>query len=228
LKDSGFQSWLASQDSSCFTCYGIPGCGITVISASLTAELSPNLSDPEFAICYYYCDYSVATTFEYTTVIGTLIRQLLEKVEIPEYIENQILRSFDGIPTSPSLHDMLDLLEASLKLFTTCLVVIDGIDELPRESQFTMVGAIKSLMGVEKTLVKILVSCRCEENDIRRALRGPSFFSIEISPENISNDIRLYINDEVDKRLSEGRLVLGNPCIKDEIIQSLIAGAKDV
>jgi hypothetical protein len=228
LKDTGFKAWLHAQTSSCFSCYGIPGSGKTVLSASIAEELAPVLSEPHFALCYYYCDYSDVNSLDASTVIGTLIRQLLEKTNIPEDLEAHILSSYDDITTSLPLHDLLDIFEKALKLFSTCLIVVDGIDELPRESQFTIVGALKSIMSIDKTLIKTLVSSRSEENDIRRALRGPNFYSIEISPANISNDIRLFINDEVDNRIKEGRLVLGNPAIKDEIVRALTVGAKDM
>lgn len=139
-----------------------------------------------------------------TTVIDTLIRQLLEKTDIPEDIETQISALYNGVSVAPALHELLDILERSLKLFSTCLIVIDNLDELPRESQFTIVGAVKSLLSTDKTLIKALVSSRSEENDIRRALRGPHFYSIEISADNISSDIRVFINDEVDTRIKQG------------------------
>jgi hypothetical protein len=228
LRDAGFKAWLHAQTSSCFACYGIPGSGKTVLAASIAEELAPVLSEPHFALCYYYCDYSDVKSLDASTVIGTLIRQLLEKIDIPEDLEAQILSVYDGVTAYPPLHDLLDIFEKSPKLFSTCLVVVDGIDELPRESQFTMVGAIKSTMNIDKTLIKTLVSSRSEENDIRRALLGPDFYSVEISTDNISNDIRVFINDEVDARIKRGRLVLGNPSIKDEIVRALTLGAKDM
>jgi hypothetical protein len=228
LEDEGFKAWLHAETSSCFACYGIPGSGKTVLAASIAEELAPVLSEPHFALCYYYCDYSNVKSLDASTMIGTLIRQLLEKVDIPEDLEAQILSVYDGVTAAAPLHDLLDIFEQSLKLFSTCLIVVDGIDELPRESQFTMVGAIKSVMNIDKTLVKTLVSSRSEENDIRRALLGPDFYSVEISADNISNDIRVFINDEVDVRIKHGRLVLGNPSIKDEIVRALTIGAKDM
>lgn len=228
LRDVGFRSWLHAQSSSCFACYGIPGSGKTVLSASIAEELSPILSEPQFGMCYYYCDYSNVKSLDAPTVVGTLIRQLLEKIDIPEDVESHISSLYNGSSVGPALHDLLDVFERSLALFSTCLIVIDGLDELPRESQFTIVGAIKSLLSSDKTLIKALVSSRSEENDIRRALRGPQFHSIEISTDNISSDIRAFINDEVDARIKQGRLMLGSPSVRDEILQALTVGAKDM
>lgn len=163
-----------------------------------------------------------------STVIGTLIRQLLEKNDIPEDVEARLLSLYNGSSVALSLHSLLDVFERTLKLFSTCLIVIDGLDELPRESQFTIVGAIKSLLSSDKTLIKALVSSRSEENDIRRALRGLHFHSIEISADNISSDIRAFINDEVGTRIKQGRLTLGSLSVKDEILQALTVGAKDM
>ncbi|RDI76391.1 hypothetical protein Vi05172_g13629 [Venturia inaequalis] len=213
LRDVGFRSWLHAQTSSCFACYGIPGSGKTVLSASIAEELSPILSEPQFGMCYYYCDYSDVKSLDASTVIGTLIRQLLEKNDIPEDVEARLLSLYNGSSVAPSLHSLLDVFERTLKLFSTCLIVIDGLDELPRESQFTMYP---------------LASSRSEENDIRRALRGLHFHSIEISADNISSDIRAFINDEVGTRIKQGRLTLGSLSVKDEILQALTVGAKDM
>ncbi|KAE9966394.1 hypothetical protein BLS_007037 [Venturia inaequalis] len=70
------------------------GSGKTVLSASIAEELSPILSEPQFGMCYYYCDYSDVKSLDASTVIGTLIRQLLEKNDIPEDVEARLLSLF--------------------------------------------------------------------------------------------------------------------------------------
>ncbi|KIW05145.1 uncharacterized protein PV09_03696 [Verruconis gallopava] len=227
LRAEPFQSWLHEEHSSCFALYGIPGSGKTVLLASIAEELTPLLDEPHACLCYFYCDYADPQSLDLAVLVGTLVRQLLAKVEIPRDVEAQITTMCEqGI--TPPLHAVLDMLERVLKLYSTVLIVVDGIDELPRESQFAIVPAINSMLSVDTTLVKVLTSCRGEENDIRRALRGPKFYHVEILDSDLSHDIRVFVKDQVDERVKDGRLVLRSPGLKEEIINALSVGAKDM
>jgi hypothetical protein len=228
LDNTDFKSWLNIETSSCFACYGIPGSGKTVLSASVIEELTPKLSSDKWASCYYYCDYSEVTTLNTTTIIGTLARQLLERGEIPEDMEELIESSFDETSSSSPLQIFLNILEKCLRMYSCCLLIVDGIDELPTESQITLLAAIGAMMKLDRINIKVLVSARSEENDIRCALEGPNFYRVELAPELISADLRIFIEDEVNSRIAGGRLVIGNPDIKEEIVDALSYGAKDM
>jgi Cdc6-like AAA superfamily ATPase len=227
MDNGNFQSWMNANRSSCFVCYGTPGSGKSVLTASVVEELTVRLSRPQFSCCYFYCDYSDIKTLNTATIIGTLARQLIER-EVPEELEDLLSSCCDAQPWILSLDTLSDILEKTLRLFSDCLVIVDGIDELPREHQVTLLAAIHNIMRLEKINIKVLVTARSEENDIRCALQGPNFHQVELCPDFISADLRVVIKDEVSERIANGRLVIGDPDIKNEIVEALSIGAKDM
>lgn len=76
--------WLAEPKFDCFCSFGIPGCGKTILASGLVDALSGHFTVAERATCYYYCEYQDQSTLDSTVIIGTLIRQLIEQVELME------------------------------------------------------------------------------------------------------------------------------------------------
>jgi hypothetical protein len=227
LNHAAFGAWRESSASSCFALYGIPGSGKTILSAQIADALTPSYNGTEACLCFYYCDYSDAATLSLETLIGTLLRQMLSKSDIPAAIEGQITAICDNGITPP-LHALLDMFRCTLQTYSSVFLVIDGIDELSREAQSALLAVINESLNMEKVMIKVYTACRSEENDIRRAFSGPRYSGIEISPSHLATDIKAFIMDQVDEHLKSGRLVVSNDSLKDEIVESLTTGARDM
>lgn len=152
LKTSPFKMWLDESKSDCFCCFGILGCGKTILASSLVDALSAHFTVAERAICYHYCEYQDQSTLDSTVIIGTLIRQLIEPVDLTEEIEADILQCFDQGATTPVVEQLIKLLLMVISRFCEVFVVLDGIDELDKEGQTTIVDLIRQLKTSRKLL----------------------------------------------------------------------------
>lgn len=228
LKTSPFKMWLDEPKSDCFCCFGIPGCGKTILASSLVDVLSVHFTVAERAICYHYCEYQDQSTLDSTVIIGTLIRQLIEQVDLTEEIEAEILQCFDQGATTPVVEQLIKLLLMAISRFCEVLVVLDGIDELDKEGQTTIVDLIRQLTNVSGTTIKVFTTSRREEMFIRKSLGSYEF--IEMSLSHVSNDIAAYVHDSIESSINNGTLLISDAdtSLKREVIDTLINGAHDM
>lgn len=225
--DKDLQSWVNVKVSSCFVCYGIPGFGKSILTASAIKDLKIRLSRPRIGICYFYCDYSDVSTLNTAIIFGTLARQLLEKEKLND-IEDLLSPCCDTQARTPSLDIVFDILNKSFRILSECWVFLDGINELPHSRQVSLLGAIHVIAKLKEVTVKILVTARSEENVVRCALEGPTFHNVELCPELISGNMHIVIQDEATERIANDRLVMADAQLKNEIIEALSLGAKDM
>jgi hypothetical protein len=221
-----FRSWLDDQASGCFCCFGIPGSGKTILASTTVDSMSPFFMEINSAICYYYCDYAEARTLDVCLILGTLIRQLLERIAVPSDLAKEINYYFEDGSTKPLPEDYIQLLTKTLSRFTTVMVILDGVDELAREDQTVLVDAVRQLIQIPSSVVKIMVFSRREEKLIRKAFERYAFF--DISADFVSKDIARFVTDSVDLKIQSNDLQIGDVGLRKVIIDTLVQGAKDM
>jgi hypothetical protein len=220
------RSWLQSQASGCFCCFGIPGSGKTILASAIIDSMSPFFTEVDSAICYHYCDYANASSLDVHVILGTLIRQLLERIQIPSEIAAEIDYYFEEGATKPLPEDLLDLLAKALHPFKRVMVVLDGIDELVIPDQKAIIELVRRLSRLSDTIAKVMVFSRREERLIRQALQEYEF--VDISVKLVRNDLARYIMDSVDLKLNSHELSIRDPHLKQIIIDTLVEGAEDM
>jgi hypothetical protein len=103
---------------------------------------------------------------------------------------------------------------------------VDGIDELSKESQATIVDIIYQATCSTEPIIKIFLSSRSEETYIRNSLE--KYEHLELSASVIASDLRCYIEDSVDAKIKCREIKIRNPDLRNEIVTALIDGAKDM
>jgi len=174
---------------------------------------------------YHYCDYADKRTLEPTTILGTIIRSLLEDVEIPSGIAKLIFDYYRDGERIPETKDVLDILSKTIELFKNVILVIDGIDEVKEEDRQSTYDALKCLTRIRRVPVKVFISCR-EDIDLALGSIPGSNFRVQISEKVISTDIDGYIRHSVAFLLGRGDLVVRNPELEQDIVEALVNGAK--
>jgi hypothetical protein len=179
----------------------------------------------KFAISYYYCDYSDLPTLNISSVLGTIIKQLLERfTDIPGDVEgklNQCYRSGTKIPD----HNLLAaILYSVVDLFSRVFILIDGIDELGKEEQNIVLSVVKRLGQLKSIEVKVFVSSRREETYITKSLQN--FRRIDLSTANTTSDIACFIKGTVRSKIESEELILQNPSLEHDIVRALLDGAQ--
>jgi Cdc6-like AAA superfamily ATPase len=220
------RSWLQGQASGCFCCFGIPGSGKTILASTIIDSMSPFFAQVDAAICYYYCDYANTSSLNASIILGTLIRQLLERIQIPSEIAKDIDHYFQEGATEPLLEDLFDFLAKALRPFKRVMVVLDGLDELIISDQKAIIKLVRQLTQPSGTITKVMVFSRREERLIRTAFQGYEF--IDISVKLVRNDLARFISDSVDMKLNSHELSIREPGLKQVIIDTLVEGAEDM
>ena len=169
----------------------------------------------------FYCDYK----FPEKSKAEYLFRSLL----------GQLLRSFDdSLPQAPSpVHDILakysrtrsvadipltDVL-SELATCSTCehvTIVIDALDECEdREKVLRWLCQLPSS-------IYLFISSR-DEDDIRCSFKSPRLREQEVTPEDIEDDIRAYLENKFSE--DQNPNLVGNPALREEIVETLIKNA---
>ncbi|KAL7272931.1 hypothetical protein RUND412_004239 [Rhizina undulata] len=200
---STFTDWKKSS-SSIFWLRGIAGAGKTVL-ASIAIDLFMHLRQPNQAVAYFYCKDGEIDRQEPQSIFNTVAKQLS-------------LMSPEGVLPEA----VISLYKQQKKQGT--VIVIDALDECNKEIRCQLLVALKDLCRSSTKGLKIFVTSR-NDNDIRLQLENES--NVYIRQSNNSGDIKLFVVAEVEKYISNKRLLWSDvrPGLKQEIIDTLISGA---
>lgn len=225
-KDITFKTWAEGPNSDCLSCFGIPGSGKTILVSTLIDELAPEYSKKSSVYCFHYCDYTDCDTLNIILILGSLIKQVLEHSDIPPDIEEKVTILYREGTSSPTSSELQDLLFQVIQRSHRALIVLDGIDELSKADQATIIEITHRAASLKQTIVKIFLSSRSEEPYIRKSLQR--YNGLELSAAVIADDVKCFVKASVEAKLESGEIVIRNPDLKMEIIYALVEGAKDM
>ncbi|PMD40956.1 hypothetical protein L207DRAFT_544209 [Hyaloscypha variabilis F] len=218
-----FEQWMKASYSSVLCCYGIPGCGKSVLVSSVIDSF-----DVTGTVVVYYCDYSDKRTLEPSNVFATLARQALEQIEIlPETLALEIEQvEHDGEKLANSQAALI-ILQKSLELVPgPIFVVLDGLDEATEPSQLLICNNLKQLIEKSGVSVKLFITGRDELGSLLMLDSNVPFSRIPISSTAISLDIENYVRSSTRRRIADGLLVITDPDLAQLIVDELVKGAK--
>lgn len=217
------ESWYAQSSSNCICCYGIPGSGKSVLAASIRDFLEDSASTGnKNLVCYYYCDYSDKPSLSMTHVIGSLIKQILEHLDLDQFGEDFKCPYRDDRDT-PTHDEGSRYLQGLLDNFERTYFILDGIDELDATNQTHLLALIDLLMNRTRQMVKVFVTSRTEEFRVKESLK--QYPSVHLSSKHVDDDIAMFIKDEI-RQISAPHPLTFDSELKDEVVQKLVKGAK--
>ncbi|KAF5689512.1 heterokaryon incompatibility protein het-E-1 [Fusarium circinatum] len=210
---SEYQQWQSdhsSHDSILFR--GKLGAGKSVLLANVVDDL--NLQSNAIVL-YFFARYDRHDGLNARTLLGCLIRQLLE-----HFVAN---RDFDHIfQTNATIRDVDDVVEIFKQVpphNQRVFIVIDGIDECPILEQHAL---LKALSVIQPYGYKLCVSVRALEQTL--TWKDHAFrFNVPLPEDN--PDISDYVQVEVTRRIQEGSLIIRDPNLIQEVKEELINGA---
>jgi ankyrin repeat domain-containing protein 50 len=177
----------------------------------------------EVGICFAYYNYQSLDMQDLSHIISALIKQLCQKTE---NIPDGFLR-LKHDSRHPSAVGNQDSFVTIAQDFKEVFLVIDGLDECPREKRPLVLGFIS---GVVDTLprAKVFVTSR-PEPDIMRAFARPATSRIEVRAKSVAADILKYVEDET-KRLHDGyngkKLYVQSKALEQKIVATLTEKAE--
>ena len=174
------------------------------------------------SISYYYCDFSDSKSLETHTILGTIIRQLLENIIIPDDLEQKIDESYRLGTRTATDDELASILYMVVKLFSIIYICIDGLDECGKDEQAMILSVVDQLAQSSQTTVKILITSR-QEPLISSSLG--LFPQLQVSADKNSIDIALFVKETVKLKIRSGDLVVQDPSLELDIVSALINGA---
>jgi hypothetical protein len=185
--------------------------------------IDKDITSQDVGIAYYYCDFSDLKSLETRTILGTIIRELLEGITISSDLEKQMDQFYRSDTKTIADDELVAILFAVARHFSKLYVFIDGLDECRKEEQITILSIVNQLAQSTSPAMKILMVSR-EEAIISTSLAR--FPRLRISADKNSADIAFFVEETVKANINSGALTIQDPSLESNITSALINGAK--
>lgn len=228
LTQEVFEMWksaLATHQQRCLWCYGIPGSGKTILTASVINALAQEVDHQENAVVFVYCDYADHETLDARAMLGAITQQLLTpRPSIEEVIAVKIRKTYGDGMQSPSLGDLIEILEfIILHYHHRVYIILDGVDEAGLTTQEKLLISFAKLSTSCSTFLRLYFSTR---EITPTSDHFPSCLSFDISEHSVAEDIEHYIKASVRQRLHTLPVMLNNPHLEESAVLELTAKAQ--
>lgn len=172
------------------------------------------------AVVYFYFDFKDSTKQTTVGMLGSLVFQLLEKLDgIPAAVEEIFKKyHYHQLPTEPEL---LELLKSVLGSFTRSFIIIDALDESTERR--TLLSAISQLVTSPDLQSTSFLFTSRKEYDIDNEFSKHPIWPVCIETDQVAADVKLYLVEQIEK---DDRLRMLQPGLKDHIILTLAERAK--
>ncbi|KAM6523954.1 hypothetical protein FSOLCH5_004563 [Fusarium solani] len=218
-----FDHWLHTPDSRLWLT-GIPGAGKTILAGSVIQEALARSHDvPGIGAAFFFCDYKDPSTLNMTNILGTIASQLARQKEeasaiLCEYYDE--LNPPRGLPGTPDSDELRARISRMSEHFEQTIIVIDGLDECGDETE-DVVDMIREVADYSERVSMALFSR--DHFNIRIRL-DQDYEIIHIAAQ--TEDIRLFVGAELERRIKTRRLQLNDMSMKSEIVEILVNRAE--
>ncbi|BCS04699.1 NACHT domain protein [Aspergillus luchuensis] len=198
-------------------CIGKLGSGKSVVLANMVDDLNLDVGR-KAVVAYFFCQHDSTQSLAPKTVIGSLVRQLLQSAN-----DFDAARDFLGDKRSLEVDDIVTLLKHLLPTHFEAFFILDGLMHCDAEARQVI---LTSLLEIQKFIkLSLCVSVRPEPAGSLQELNqlpNRQFLSVEDN----KSDIDAFINAELVRCLESEKLVINNPALILEIRDSLSQGAQ--
>ncbi|KAF7520312.1 hypothetical protein PCG10_009230 [Penicillium crustosum] len=191
------------------------GAGKSVLLANIVETLHLQVQDEAIPVAFFFARHDISESLKAQTVLGSIARQLLERVsdltkpaELLERINNM----------DPP-EKVFALLQSAFPQGYRVFIVIDGIDELGQEERELLILHLHKLQRTFR--VSLCVSLRQDANDpLKIGSEHLSTVTTTSIPENTS-EIEVFISQELQRCIESKRLIVGDISLLLEIQETL-------
>lgn len=185
----------------------------------MIAELSRRLTSAR-QIAYFFCRFDDEASLHATTVLSSLLRQILRPESLSLDQQSSLKNMLD--PGPPELTDLESLLKDAV--FTSQFIVIDAFDECGEEERRYLLKAFQTIMDLPDRTIKLFLSSRDGDGwRTRKMFKKTHFVSTKLPESNL--DLRTMVKKRLEELVKEERLVVGHQDILQEIEDHLLSKA---
>ncbi|KAH7355340.1 hypothetical protein BKA65DRAFT_395437 [Rhexocercosporidium sp. MPI-PUGE-AT-0058] len=195
-----FKSWMDSQVAKPLVWVsGKPGAGKSTLCSYLVQHLR---TLPDVHTGYYFCN-SQADQDICTDVLKTIALQFLrQNPDIASLVSNEYV--YRG--ANNNISQMRIVLPQILESLSCPVIIIDGLDECPLESQKMILREMQRFCGIQGSICKVLISSRKEVQIQSRLAKRPH---IQLDGRmEVHLDIRSYVRHKMRGLHSSDPLLL--------------------
>ncbi|MCJ1379768.1 hypothetical protein MMC17_002871 [Xylographa soralifera] len=217
-----FQEWYGGAESKLWLC-GIPEAGKTVLTAWVVhyIQLASRKAQSKDGLAFFFCSYQQIDSHMPRTILGAIIRQFAEQSEVCMAELQKFHQDHypDGRSSlTPSIEGLCQLVRSMSEQFNNARIIIDALDEIEEKKRGDVVELLGKLSNPGNPKPRILLTSR-DEFDLRQTLSSFEYQAVNIEAKD--TDLRLYVEYELNKRISTGVLELSDPALKDGLFQGL-------
>ncbi|KAJ8112693.1 hypothetical protein OPT61_g5001 [Boeremia exigua] len=215
LESREYTAWKTESNSFLWL-YGIPGCGKTILSSSVIADLQQSTSRN---VLHFYFDFNDVDKQSPEKAIRRLILQLYLKQEGVLEFDHLYASCANGQRT-PRFEELCGAFEKMLRSAGGCCIVLDALDECRsknnaiEEELFAWIGNLRDA----ELDIHLLVTSR-PEHVIKEAVKkwGCMENAIPLQSSRVEHDINAYVEEKV-KQISRWK---GKLDVQKEIEETL-------
>jgi Cdc6-like AAA superfamily ATPase len=222
IEGERLQSFREGQTSFLWL-YGIPGCGKTILSASIIEELEQESLSQSPMLLYFYFDFNDSRKQTLDNVLRSLLWQTAKCLDGSPKDLAQLYSSCRNGRDQPSTSSLVETLYVALRNLSRTRIVLDALDECTTKPD--LMQWLYQLAGQTTSHLQIIVTSRKEhgiEMEFGKWLDGGS--TIPFRQLDVDADISSYVDDRLrtDSQLQRWR---GRPRVQVEIKMKLVRKA---
>ncbi|KAK3292991.1 uncharacterized protein B0H64DRAFT_204172 [Chaetomium fimeti] len=217
LSHPTFKAWVDGTAGDVLWCPGIPGAGKTILASLIIDNLEREHGFHDTICTYVYCNYTKRQEQTAVALLSSLLQQVLQHITtttVPVEIQSlyQLHKKHGTRPTLAQVTDILRILTASFSVFR---VVVDALDECAESDD----DALRFIAAVRSLGPSVQLLCTSRFSTVfERYFDGAQ--RIEISAQ--SEDIRIYLDSQIQQQPGLARHVRADSSLKDEIIDAIV------
>ncbi|KAL5344963.1 hypothetical protein ACLOAV_009916 [Pseudogymnoascus australis] len=200
LESEVYSKWKRNA-SSFIWLYGIPGCGKTILSSTVTQDILLHCAnDPGKVVAYFYFDFTDVDKQKSELMVRSLISQLSEQcITMPLGLEALYSASDKG-NRQPYLDALMNVLQQMLQEFPQSYLILDALDECADRPELLSILEQMARWQLEK--LRVLVTSR-QLGDIKSSLVDivNRERTICLQSQLVDKDIQAYVR----QRLSDDK-----------------------
>ncbi|KAF2031340.1 hypothetical protein EK21DRAFT_88059, partial [Setomelanomma holmii] len=222
LSRSEFQTWIDQTGSKHLWCYGIPGCGKTVLLGYIVDHLRTKFLVPNKTVVFYFFDSSEKRSLKASSFLRCILHQILKSETLLPDIQRRLELLFrDQIEQSePAISELEELFLQIYDEHENGFLLIDGLDEADEIEQKKVKSFLKEVH--KKTSARILATTHASMDFSKVSTSGSV---LHIRSEDLRDDIDVFVQSQIDK-YSHEEMSECEPYVLDLIKQKLVSDAE--
>ncbi|KAF4980537.1 hypothetical protein FZEAL_3472 [Fusarium zealandicum] len=220
LDGEDFQQWLAVLNSRLWLS-GIPGAGKTIMAGAMISEVL-ELCSSTTGLAFFFCSYKDGLAQQSINILQTMTAQLArqsQKAYTMLEAYHKEIQPINGIHSGPTVSRLKEVIYQMVSCFEKVYIIIDGVDECA-DNVRDVSTTLASIVDEPDSTVSLAILSR-DEQVIREVIED-SFVSIEIEAQR--DDVRVYVEAEIEIRVQSKQLRPRNMALKDDILHALVDG----